>query len=123
MSKTNDLRKLIKSILVTIKAESYYDVAPDGAGYPHIVYTMRNVNLGDLSRDDLLIDIDVWDRSTDAKRVEEICDQIDSAFRTQNLPQEHILPTFFVGNRKTIIDEDKKIRHRTLIIEVQNYER
>lgn len=123
MSKTNDLRKLIQTKLKTIMSDVYYEVADRDALYPHIVFDLSFVNLGDLSRQDYQVVIDIWDKGTSAVRVEEVADTIESMFNNLNNPTDSILPTFFIESKRVVIDEDKKIRHRQIVLSVQNYER
>ncbi len=123
MSKTLDLRKLIQERLLTVCANVFYETAPNDKVYPHIVWNLERVDLGDIYRDDLMIDIDLWDRGTDAKRIEQIADGIEALFNSENLPQDTILPTFWRQTRKNVPDEDKKIKHRYINLYCQNYER
>lgn len=128
MNKTNELRKLVNSMLsedAFVKENDIKDVffesADDKALFPHIVFSFDNVNLGDLHRKDISVVIDLYDKSESAFRIERIADEVEDMFNTKNLPQENILPTFFMENRRTVLDEDKKIRHRQIKVIVQNY--
>lgn len=130
MSRINNVRKLVQSILSNsaitakhgIKCVSFEDADDDNL-FPHIVFSFDTINLGDLSRKDLSLIIDIYDKSDSADLVEEIADDIEDMFNAKNLPQETILPTFYLENRRPVKDEDKKIRHRQIEIIVQNYER
>lgn len=129
MNRTNELRKLVKSMLSEKKfteenkiKDVYYENADDEAMFPHIVFDFDTVNLGDLHRKDKSLVIDIYDKSDSAFLVEKIADEIEDMFNAKNLPQENILPTFFLEDRRTVLDEDKKIRHRQIEIIVQNYE-
>ncbi|MCR5811168.1 MAG: DUF3168 domain-containing protein [Lachnospiraceae bacterium] len=123
MSKTKDLRKVIQSKLVTVCTDTFYETAPANKMYPHIVWNLERIDLGDLSRDDLILDVDIWDRDYDAKDIDELADAVEALFNNSNLPQTTILPTFFRIDRKNAPDEDKKIKHRVLTFQVQNYVR
>ena len=123
MSKTNSLRELIQTKLKTVCSNVFYENASDDAMYPHCVFSFGNITNDDLYRNDITMSIDVWDKSTSAKVVEDLCDDIESMFNASNLPQKTILPTFFLVNRTPVPDEDKTIRHRLIKILVQNYER
>ena len=129
MSRTNNLRKLVKSMLSAAKfkadhgiKEIYYELADDDKMYPHIVFSFDNINTGDLYRHDLSLMIDIYDKSDSAFLVEEIADDVEDMFNAANLPQDSILPTFYLEARRQVIDEDKKIRHRQIEVIVQNYE-
>lgn len=121
--RTNDLKKLVQTKLKTLTADVYYELASDQALYPHIVFSFDTVNLDDLSRQDYMLYVDVWDKGKNTKDVDDLCDQVESLLQAENLPQTHILPTFYLADRKNIPDSDKLIRHRLIKFQVQNYER
>ena len=121
--RTNDLIELIKTKLSTVASNVYYEVADEDALYPHVVFSFQQINLGDLSRQDYELDVDVWDKSEETETVENLCDSIEHLLHGANLPQENILPTFYLIDRRILFDEDKEIRHRVVRFQIQNYER
>lgn len=121
-TKTIELRKTIQSILTTICSDCFYEVAPTSDMFPHIVWTLDRADLGDRWRDDYWLDIDLWDKSTTSVGIDTMTDAVDAALRANNSPQTTILPTFYMSDVKTVIDEDKNIRHRSISVLVQNYE-
>lgn len=123
MSRTNELRKLIKSQLKTLYDEVYYLQANENAMYPHCVFLLESINTGDLSRSDFLLKIDLWDKSSSSYNIEESADKVEDLLKTKNLPQTGILPTIFTESRKTVVDDDKKIKHIQLDLTIQLYER
>jgi hypothetical protein len=122
-TKTNDLKKLIMTQLKTLTSNVYYEIAADNALYPHIVFSFKMINLGDLWRQDYTLDVDVWDKDQSTTRIDSLCDEIEKLLHMQNLPQTDILPTFYLIDRRSIIDEDKSIKHRLVRFQIQNYER
>lgn len=122
-TKTNDLKKLIMTQLKTLTSNVYYEIAADNALYPHIVFSFKMINLGDLWRQDYTLDVDVWDKGQNTTRIDSLCDDIEKLLHMQNLPQTGILPTFYLIDRRSIIDEDKSIKHRLVRFQIQNYER
>ncbi len=121
--KTNDLKKLIQTKLKTLTTDVYFEIAIDNALYPHIVFAFDNVNLDDLSRQDYVLNVDIWDKGKSTTAVDDLTDKVESLLQAQNLPQTHVLPTFYLIDRKTIPDEDKQIRHRLVRFQIQNYTR
>lgn len=121
--KSNDLRKLVQAQLKTVCDHVFYELATDNAMYPHCVFEFSTIDLGDLSRDDVMLTIDVWDKNASQVRIENLCDSIEKLFNCVNLPQESILPTFYRVNRMSVRDDVKSIRHRVLKFQIQNYER
>lgn len=121
--KTQELRKVIMSVLTGIQGGTYYHLASNDTAFPYKVFDLSSVYLGDLSRDDYSLDIDVFDRATNSKRVDEIADAIEAALSCVNLPQATILPTFFRQMRYVVQEDDKDIYHIQLRFDVQCYER
>ena len=120
MSKTLALRKIIQTNIDSI-VKSYYRKADKDKIYPHAVYDFENIGLEDISRDDLILIIDIWDKGNDTSNIEEITDQIEEMFNTANLPNEEVLPTFYRVGRKPIDDPDKSLMRRQLKFQIQNY--
>jgi hypothetical protein len=109
--------------LKTLTTNVYFEQAADNALYPHAVFTFREIDLGDLSRQDYVLEVDVWDKGTSTTAIDELSDKIEDLLQLQNLPQTHILPTFFKIDRKSILDQDKSIKHRLIRFQIQNYVR
>lgn len=124
MSKTNDLRKLVTEELKKVCSNVYYERADEEKLYPHIVFSFHDTSMPqDMWRDDVIMNVDVWDKGYSAIRVEDLCDEVEKALNGANKPQESILPTFFYVSKNTLEDEDKSIRHRVIKFQIQNYER
>lgn len=121
MGKTADLRRLAKAKLDMLPGETYYKNAPADAAFPCKTFTLRRVNLGDLSRFDYTMQVDVWDIADDPKQADEIADEMEDALNAANLPQETILPTFYREARYPVDDPDKSIQHVQLEFSVQLY--
>lgn len=122
-TRTNDLKKLITQKLKTLTNNVFYEQATDNALFPHLVFSFRTIDLGDLSRQDYILEVDVWDKGTSTVQVDELSDQVEDLLHTENLPQENILPTFYTIDRKSILDSDKSIKHRLIRFQIQNYVR
>lgn len=121
MSRTNDLKKLIQTKLKTLTTNVYFEQATDNAMYPHIVFSFREINLDDLSRQDYTLNVDVWDKGTNTTAIDTLADSVEDLLHTKNLPQTNVLPTFYKIDRKSIEDPDKSIKHRLVRFQIQNY--
>lgn len=120
MSKTAELRKLIREKLQTISGDTYHREAPADAAYPYKTFTLQSVTFMD-ARDDFDLCVDIWHRG-DWKEIEEVADDIEKLFQNTNLPQSTILPTFFRESRYNLEDPDKTLKHIQLRFNVQLYE-
>ena len=121
--RTNDLKLLVQTKLKTVTTKVYHEVADENAVYPHIVFNFRRIDLGDLSRQDYVLEVNVWDKGNSTQQVDNLADSVEKLLQAENLPQDHVLPTFYLIDRQSIWDEDKTIRHRRIQFQVQNYER
>jgi hypothetical protein len=122
MGKTLELRKLIYEKLRTVPGGSYHRTAPKDAAFPYKTFTLSSVNFLDSARDDLELEVDIWDRANDWKAAEDIADQIEDLFNDVNLPAPPIYPTFFRENRYSLDDPDKTLQHIQLRFLVQLFE-
>jgi hypothetical protein len=121
--RTNDLKYLVQSKLETLTANVYHEIANEKKLYPHIVFEFRRIDLGDLWRQDYILEVDIWDKQDSSQRVDNLADQVENLLQAENLPQTNVLPTFYLIDRQNIPDEDKEIKHRRVQFQIQNYER
>ena len=122
-TRTNDLKKLIQTQLKTLTTNVFFENSTDDKLYPHIVFNFRTIDLGDLWRQDYVLEVDVWDKKSSTYDVDELCDKVEDLLQAKNLPQTNILPTFYKIDRKEIYDPDKSIKHRLIRFQIQNYVR
>ena len=120
-TRTNDLKKLIQTQLKTLTTNVFFENATDDKLYPHIVFNFRTIDLGDLWRQDYVLEIDVWDKKNSTYDVDELSDKVEDLLQAKNLPQTRVLPTFYKIDRKSIYDSDKSIKHRLIRFQIQNY--
>lgn len=122
-TRTNYLKKLIQAQLKTVVENVYYEIASDDALYPHIVFNFERIDLGDLARQDYILRIDIWDKSQNTVAIDSVADNVENLLQAENIPQDHVLPTFYLIDRHNIEDSDKNIKHREIRFQIQNYER
>ena len=121
MNKTIALQEIIHGNISSV-VKCYYQTADPEEAYRYAVYDFESVDLGDIHRDDLILIIDLWDKGTDTSWIESTADHIGKMFNAANLPNEHVLPTFYRISRRNVPDEDKSLLHRQLKFQIQNYD-
>lgn len=123
MGKTQELKKTIKTLLDEVEGETYQKHAPDDAGFPYKVFQIESIDLGDIYRDDFVLEINVWDKNESTEMVDNITDEIEEMLNALNHPTPENLPTFYRISRKEIDDPDKSLKRNLIKFQVQNYER
>lgn len=119
MSKTTDLRKLVNAKLRTVPGGTYHKKATADATYPYKTFRLESVAFPNPDRDDIELEVDLWNRSPDQKPLEEIADQVEALFDGQVYPEPPIYPAFFRENRYDLDDPDKSLQHIQLRFLVQ----
>ena len=122
-SRTNDLKVLLMEKFRTLTQNVYFEQAADSALYPHIVFDFREIDLGGINRQDYVLEVDIWTKGTNTTTIDELADSVEDLLQAENLPQTRILPTFYKIDRRSIIDQDKTLKHRQVRFQIQNYKR
>lgn len=124
MSKTTDLRRLVMKAMETVPGGTYHKKPSANVSYPYKVFRLSEVRYQHPDRDDIELEIDIWDRnSTDNPKVaEEIADQIEALFNGTIKPEPPLYPAFFRENRFDLNDPDKTLQHIQLRFTVQLHE-
>ena len=122
MSKTKSLRKLVNEKLQTVPGETYHKKASKTATYPYKVFRLASVAFPNIDRDDMELEVDLWNRGEDQKPLEDIADDIEALFNGTIYPAPPIYPAFFRENRYDLEDPDKDLQHIQLRFLVQLHE-
>lgn len=122
MSRTAELQSITQAVITDAGHTAYADEAPDNATYPYVVYSINSFSYEDI-RDDIILDIDIWDYYANYSRVEAMADAIEAAFEGLVVHDDAatVLPQFFRYIRTKVPDTDKKIKRINLKFEIQNY--
>ena len=124
MSRTAELQSIIQSKFTNINYTAYADEAPDSATYPYSVYNINNFSYLD-ARDNITLEVDIWDSSPNYVTVEAMADAIEAEFTGDAVyaAENTVLPQFFRYIRTKVPDTDKDIKRINLKIEVHNYQK
>lgn len=108
-----DLRTLLVTYLKTLHPRVYFQVAPENAVFPYIVYDIPSIMCDGEGYEVATIDIDGWDLNdtNDTIAIENLMDIINQLDK-KTLSNANISASFFIDNKLAIIDEDKRIKRR-----------
>lgn len=81
--------------------------------YPYAVFKMANSTENN-HRDDVIIEIDIWDNISDTTRLETLTSDIDKRFHRQKYIDSKMQVSFYRENRLQVPDPDETIRRRQL---------
>lgn len=99
----------------------YYNQAPKDKNYPYAVYYLKPDSMQHPA-EHWMLHIEIYDKSDNANRIEEIADQLINELDFANTPNETILPTFYFDDRDFSRDTDKGLLIIDLRFEINNYE-
>lgn len=123
MIKFAELRTEMQRILKVLHNNVYFQVAPDTATMPYVVFDFPNsVDSGTL--ENFVLDIDVWDDSPDTTALETLIDTIDVALHKKSiLLNDKMGIVIYRENRLTLTDDDPRIRRRKYIYQAKTYQK
>jgi hypothetical protein len=121
MDKMIELRKVIQTYLKSKHARVYFQVAPDNATYPFVVYELPN-SIDDGAMERFVLDIDVWDDESDTTSLETLASNIDNGLHRLTVMSNGLGCTFYRENRMSMTDDDSRLRRRKLIYQIRTHE-
>lgn len=113
------LKKTLDS-LVDVKV--FNDRSRRDSIYPYIVMDSSNISTQLYPRTDVNLELNVWDKSQNYVKVNEIADIIQSALNRNSKVADNITATFYLNIRKNVDDEDKELKRVYMLFDVEIYQ-
>ena len=101
------LKKTLNS-LTDVKV--FNDKSRKDSIYPYIVIDSSNISTQLYPRIDVDLVLNIWDKSQNYIKVNEIADIIQSALNRNSKVADDITATFYLNVRKNVDDEDKELK-------------
>lgn len=117
-----DFKIQFTKILREVNPNIYYENAPDDAPFPYIVYSIGS-SYNNRPNAIYTLDIDVWDKNTSSKRVDELLSQINKKLNMTNYIDDKIQFSLFYDRTINSGSEDKTLKRKTIIFELRYTER
>jgi hypothetical protein len=108
-----NLLNAIYEQLKNFSVEAYNGKVPDDAVYPFISYNI--VNSVDIdgcesgSREDFILEVDIWDNISDTLRIETLVNSIDNAINRIRYKDSNIFACFYRITRLNLPDADENL--------------
>jgi hypothetical protein len=116
-----NLKREIYAILSDV-GSTYYELAPESAVFPCIVYRFDQYNQQNYPRIDTMLEIQVLDKSDGSSGVDTLSQSIISAIDRQLINKTTINIKIYFEDRTEIIDnEEKQLKGRQLRFSLQVY--
>lgn len=108
-----EVRKAIVTYLKTLHPRVYFQVAPEKALFPYIVYDLPNSFSDGEGGEIITLDIDGWDSNTtnDSTVIENMMKNINNIDK-KVLMNDEISMVFYLENKMALVDDDKSIKRK-----------
>ena len=116
------LRTALFTLLKTLHPRVYFHVAPSTAVMPYVVYDFPN-SFTQEEQERFVMDIDVWDDSTDTTALETLAETIWNTLHKHHHIDNDIQFSINRQTRFTMVDDDPRIRRRKQTYEIRYYDR
>ena len=111
-----EIRKAIQTYLKTLHPRIYFQVAPETAVFPYIVYDLPSIYCDGEGMETVVLDIDGWDMNTtgDTTTIENLMQSINGLDK-KVLTTDKISVVFYLENKMALTDTDKTIKRRKYV--------
>lgn len=122
-----DIMKFLTQELKKISPRVFNGNATKDAVFPYVVFKIPTSNIMEKNREDVIIEIDVWDIQKDGYdatiNVEVLTSEIDNFLKNARFNGDNAVLIFQKMNRLSLPDEDENIKHRQLRYLVKFYDK
>ena len=120
-----NLRKLLHPYLKSIHPRVYFQLAPDDAQFPYLVYDFTQIVNDGEEFETVAVDVDGWDMPADGDTtaLETLMQTVNDALNKKTLTAEGLTVTFYLDRKIPLLDDNKNIRRRKYIYEARLFGR
>lgn len=118
-----NLRECIHSYLKSIHPRVYFQIAPDNAQFPYLVYDFTQITNDGEEFETVAVDVDGWDLTDDTTALETLMQTVNDALNKKTLTAEGLAVTFYLDRKIPLRDDNKDIRRRKYIYEARLFGR
>ena len=118
-----ELRKAIQAKLKTIHPRVYFQVAPDDAEYPYIVFDFVGINDSGEYTEQGYVDVDGWDLPSDGDttELETLMAAVNTGLNKEVLSAEGLRFILYLDRKTDLADDDPNIKRRKYIYQIKTY--
>ena len=116
-----NLRELLYPQLRAIHPRVYFQVAPDSAEFPYLVYDFTQIVNDGEEFETVAVDIDGWDipADGDTTALETLMQSVNNALNKKTLIAEGLAVTFYLDRKIPLVDDNPDIKRRKYIYDAR----
>lgn len=120
-----ELRTIVQSQLLALHSRVYFQVAPEDAVFPYLVYDIPDIFDDGEWFKRATVDVDGWDLPTDGDTtaLETLMETVKDGLNKQTIVSASAGASFFLSSMHSLVDDDKRIKRRKYIFEAHLFER
>lgn len=115
-----ELRKHITSKIKTECNNVFYERATNDTVFPYVVYELDSINIVE-NKDNIQLDISIYDRSKDSINIEILTNKIQKIFDKISYCDNYHSLFSYVNVRNNVDTEKDNILRRRLLIDINYY--
>jgi len=119
------LRELLYPQLKAIHPRVYFQVAPENAQFPYLVYDFTQITNDGEEFETVAVDVDGWDMPADGDTtaLETLMQTVNDALNKKTLTAEGLAVTFYLDRKIPLVDDNPGIKRRKYIYEARLFGR
>lgn len=116
-----NLRKVLYPFLKSLHPRVYFQIAPETAQYPYLVYDFTQIVNDGEDFETVAVDIDGWDMPAggDTTALETLMQSVNEALNKKTLTADELAVTFYLDRKIPLIDDNPAIKRRKYIYEAR----
>lgn len=118
-----DLRKIIQGQLKSIHPRVYFQMAPETATFPYLVYDIVNIYDDGEGFQQVTLDVDGWDNSAETTALETLMKNVNQTLNKKTFVSGNSTVTFYLENKLPLTDEEVTIKRRKYTYQGRLFER
>lgn len=105
-----NLRKILYPFLKSLHPRVYFQIAPDNAQFPYLVYDFTQIQNDGEDFETVAVDIDGWDMPSngDTTALETLMETVNNGFNKKTLTADGLAVTFYLDRKIPLRDDDPK---------------
>ena len=120
------MRAKLQEYLLTLATRVYFEVAPEKATFPYVIYDFSSSDVSGEFTEFTLVDVTAWDDALDgdSTTVETLIEAVNTGLNKYVLAlddSEYVV--FYLNTKVYTQDNDTRLKRRTYTYEATKYER